>query len=152
MVSKDNFKAFKIEQKYLKDFSKIDFKKFNLKKTSKENIFLYQSLGYKILRWDIKPKVFIDINKNEDEINLSIKEIKGIEVILNKIQISIKVLIKKKLNYLEINRYFNIKISEKPIFLLFVSNYIYEKIIDKVIFKICERFDRKLISKISKYR
>ena len=146
---KKDFRKFTINY-YFENFLLIDISKFNLKKFSDKNIYIYQSLGYKILNWKIKPKIFLNIIFSKDEISISIKEIKGLESLSNQIDINIYVLIRKKLKILEVERYIDLGIKKNNR-TKFISEKIIEKILSIAIIKISQRFDKKLIKKIISY-
>ena len=152
MKIKKNSKNITIQRFNINDFSNLDLKKLNLIESPLKGIYLYQSKGYKIFKWEIKPKIFIKIIRLKDSILLSIEDIKGIGYISNYIEININTSITQKLDSLEINRKITIKFKEKPNYLKFISDEIFDNFIDSIFLKIVERFDKKLIKKIKTYR
>ena len=152
MKIKKNSRNITIENLTINDFSKLDLKKLNLIESPLKSIYSYQSKGYKIFKWEIKPKIFIKIKRLKNSISLLIEDIENIDFISNYFEININTSIRQKLESLEINRNITIKFKEKPNYLKFISDEIFDNLIDRIFFKIVEKVDKKLIKKIKIYK
>ena len=148
----EDHRKFLLENFYFNDLNKFNLEKIQLKKTSKLNQYLYESKGFKILRWHFSPKIIFLIIYGEKNISLETNEklIQGLGLFSDIIKIKINIIIlKNPENSLTAQRYITLGLKKKPNFLRFISNKALKKLLSKALDLISKRVDKKLLFKLS---
>ncbi len=148
----EDHRKFLLENFYFNDLNKFNLEKIQLKKTSKLNQYLYESKGFKILRWHFRPEIIFLINYGEKNISVETNEnlIKGLGLFSDIIKIRINfVILKNPENSFTAQRSITLGLKKKPNFLRFIPNKILKKLLSQALDLIAKRVDKKLLLKLS---
>ena len=121
-----------------------------LEKDKKQNLFIYNSKGFDIIYWKIKPKIAIRITKTNDYLKLQLENnnISGIGDLSQLIRIDIETYITGSSNYCCINSSIKLEVYNERGFLKLIPDYLIQNILKKALVKVSHRFDKKLSIKI----
>ncbi len=148
----EDHRKFLLENFYFNDLNKFNLEKIQLKKTSKLNQYLYESKGFNILRWQIKPEIIFLIIYGEKNISLETNEnlIKGLGLFSDIIKIRINfVILKNPENSYTAQRSITLGFKKKPNFLRFIPNKILKELLSQALDLIAKRVDKRLLLKLS---
>ena len=147
-------KQSKLEHITFLQIKNIDLKYFGLSPTSKPNIYSFNSKHYKFLNYKIKPKLNFLIDKKVDSflIKLDSFDVEGINNLLNHIDLNLEIIISQKGNLCELNRNILLRLVSKEGFFKALPNVVISKLLSKSLHAICSRFDKKLESKLLKFK
>ena len=157
MTLKSSKNNYKLKSNSFKDLINIDLESLNLILIERENIFLYESKGYKLLNFHINPKVYFDIafeDKNNCIIKLKRIEIDEIKSLLNIFKINIDIRINKRKKFIYIERNLSIKVLQGKYLFNFVPYVALNKLLPNLLELITNRFDKKFKLKmtLAKYK
>ena len=148
----ENHQKFLIKNICFNELKKINLEKIQLKKTSKLNQYLYISKGFKILRWNFKPKIIFLIIYRENNIFVESSEklIKGLGLFSDIITIRVKFnILKNPENSFTAERSITLGLKQKPNILRLIPNKILKKMLAQALDLIAKRVDKKLLLKLS---
>ena len=151
MFQQENYQEFQLKDISFNDIYNLNLEKIELKKLPLLNQYLYESKGFKILTWEVKPKIIFLIIYGEDQITIETDEklIKGIGAFSGFIKIRIKFKITKMLKkHCEIKRSIILGIQKKTKLLKLIPNNILEKLVFQSLEIIANRVDKKFFFKI----
>ena len=149
----EDYREFLVENICFKDLKNLNLEKIQLKKTSTLNRYLYKSKGFKILKWYFKPEIIFLINYGENNIFLETSEklIKGLDIFLDIIEITVNFnILKKRENSLKIKRSLTLRLKKTPTFLRLIPSKILKKLLSQALDLLAVRVDKKLLLKLSK--
>ena len=152
MFQQENYQEFQIKDISFNSIYNLNLEKLQLKKLSLLNQYLYESMGFKILTWELNPKITFLIIYGEDQITIETNEtlIKGIGPFSEFIKIRIKFKISKELKeHCVIKRSIILGIPKKPKILKLIPNNILENLLSQSLELIANRVDKKFFYKIS---
>ena len=133
MTAVNSIKEIKIFSKSLSDIKKINLRKLGLNKVNEQNIFIYKSKIFKILKYKIKPQINFSICYEKDNIHFEILSIEGIPKSLKRIfELNIKVDIYQEGNYCNVKRYLSLSLEKNKIFKGFIPDKILHRLLLKV--------------------
>lgn len=130
-------------------FDKINdeyFSKIGIIKVDDSDLYFYQSKNYKLLNWEIKPRIFFKIFKDNRKISISTHDefIKGIDLILKFATIKLNASIQILESQTFIDRSLTISIRRNGLIKFFPRN-IAIKLLNEASSLVGNRFDRKII-------
>ena len=152
MLQLEDHRKFLIENIYLNDLKKLNLETIQLKKTSTLNQYLYESKGFKILRWNFKPEINFLVFYKENHIFVETNEslIKGLGLFSDKITVKVNFnILKSPENSLIAERSVTLGFKKKPKFIKFISNKILKKLLSESLDIIAKRVDKKFLLKLS---
>ena len=147
----EDYREFLVENICFNDLKKLNLEKIQLKKTSTLNQYLYQSKGFKILKWYFKPEIIFLIIYEENNIfaESSEKLMKGLDIFSDIIAITVNFnILKRGENSLKIKRTVYLRLKKTPTFLRFLPNTILKKFLYQALDLIATRVDKKLLFKL----
>ena len=148
----EDHRKFLIENIYLNDLKKLNLETIQLKKTSTLNQYLYESKGFKILRWNFKPEINFLVFYKENNIFVETNEslIKGLGLFSDIITVKVNFnILKSPENSLIAERSVTLGFKKKPKFIKFISNRILKKLLSESLDIIAKRVDKKFLLKLS---
>ena len=146
-----DYRELLVENICFNKLKKLNLEKIQLKKTSTLNQYLYQSKGFKILKWYFKPEIVFLIIYEENNIFVESSEklIKGLDIFSDIIEITVNFnIVKKRENSIKIKRSVTLKLKKIPTFLRFIPNKILRKLLSQALDIITIRVDKKLLLKL----
>ena len=141
-------------------FHQISFEKISSVYLSKigliqinSDLYVYQSKSYRLLNWEIKPKIFFKIYKDKRKVSISThdKLIKGIDLILNFATIKFDASIQILESQTVIDRSLTISLKRNGLIKFFPRNMVL-KILNEALYLVGDRFDRKIIKGLNKLK
>ena len=147
----EDYREFLVKNICFNDLKKLNLEKIQLKKTSTLNQYLYQSKGFKILKWYFKPEIIFLIIYEENNIfaESSEKLMKGLDIFSDIIAIKVNFnILKRGENSLKIKRTVYLRLKKTPTFLRFLPNKILKKFLYQALDLITTRVDKKLLFKL----
>ena len=148
----EDHRKFLLQNFHFNDLNKVNLEKIQLKKTPKLNQYLYESKGFNILRWHIKPEIIFLIIYGEKNISLETNEnlIEGLGLFSDIIKIRINLIIlKNPENSFTAQRSITLGFKKKPNFLKFIPYKILNKLLSQALVLIATRVDKRLLLKLS---
>ena len=146
-TSNRKFSLDKINFNRLLNFNPLDI---GLEKHKKQNSFIYNSKGFDMIYWKIKPKIIIRIIKTNDclKIQLENNNISGIGDLSKLIRIDIETFITGTSDYCFINRSIKLEVYNERGFLKLIPDYLIQNLLKEALAIVSNRFDKKLSNKI----
>ena len=130
----------------------MNLETIQLKKTSTLNQYLYESKGFKILRWNFKPEINFLVFYKENHIFVETNEslIKGLGLFSDIITVKVNFnILKSPENTFIAERSVTLGFKKKPKFIKFISNKILKKLLSESLDIIAKRVDKKFLLKLS---
>ena len=152
MLQLEDHRKFLLENIYFNDLKKLNLETIQLKKTSTLNQYLYESKGFKILRWNFKPEINFLVFYKENHICVETNEslIKGLGLFSDIITVKVNFnILKSPENSLIAERSVTLGFKKKPKFIKFISNKILKKLLSESLDIIAKRVDKKFLLKLS---
>ena len=146
-----DYRELLVENICFNNLKKLNLEKIQLKKTSTLNQYLYQSKGFKILKWYFKPEIIFLIIYEENNIFVESSEklMKGLDIFSDIIAIKVNFnILKRGENSLKIKRTVYLRLKKTPAFLRFLPNKILKKFLYQALDQITTRVDKKLLFKL----
>tara|TARA_Y100000589_G_C26879905_1_gene517579 strand:+ start:195 stop:665 length:471 start_codon:yes stop_codon:yes gene_type:complete len=146
-----DYRELLVENICFSNLKKLNLEKIQLKKTSTLNQYLYQSKGFKILKWYFKPEIIFLIIYEENNIFAESNEklMKGLNIFSDIIEITVNFnILKRGENSLKIKRTVYLRLKKTPTFLRFIPNKILKKFLNQALDLIATRVDKKLLFKL----
>ena len=141
-------------------FHQISFEKISSVYLSKigliqinSDLYVYQSKSYRLLNWEIKPKIIFRIYKDKSKISISThdKLLKGIDLILKFATIKFDASIQILESQTVIDRSLTISLRRNGLIKIFPRNMVL-KLLDEAAYLVGDRFDRKIIKGLNKIK
>ena len=142
-------------------FHQISFNKINseylsnigLMKIINSDLYVYQSKEYRLLNWEIKPRIFFKICKEKRKISISThdKLIEGIDFILKFATIKFNASIQISESQTVIDRSLTISLRRDGLIKIFPRNILL-KLLNEALCLVGDRFDRKIIKGLNKIK
>ena len=142
-------------------FHQISFNKINseylsnigLMKIINSDLYVYQSKEYRLLNWEIKPRIFFKICKEKRKISISThdKLIEGIDFILKFANIKFNASIQISETQTVIDRSLTISLRRNGLIKIFPRNIVF-KLLNETLYLVGDRFDRKIIKGLNKIK
>ena len=142
-------------------FQKISFDKISAEYLSKiglikiinTDLYVYQSKSFKLLNWEIKPKIFFKIYKNKRKIIILThdKLLKGIDLILKFATIKFDASIQILESQTVIDRSLTISLRRNGLIKIFPRNIVL-KLLNETLYLVGDRFDRKIIKGLNEIK
>ena len=125
--------------------------KIGLIKIINSDLYVYQSKIYKLLNWEIKPKIFFKIYRDKRKISISTddKLIKGIDFILKFATIKFDASIQILESQTVIDRSLTISLRRNGLIKIFPRKMVL-KLLNEALYLVGDRFDRKIIKGLNK--
>jgi len=135
----------KISSEYLSNIGLI--------KIINSDLYVYQSKSYRLLNWEIKPKIFFKIYKDKRQVSISThdKLIQGIDLILKFATIKFDASIQILESQTVIDRSLTISLRRDGFIKFFPRNMVL-KILNETSYLVGDRFDRKIIKGLNKIK
>ena len=140
-------------------FHQISFNKINseylsnigLMKIINSDLYVYQSKEYRLLNWEIKPRIFLKIHKDKRKISISThdKLIEGIDFILKFATIKFNASIQISESQTVIDRSLTISLRRNGLIKIFPRKMVL-KLLNEALYLVGDRFDRKIIKGLNK--
>ena len=117
-----------------------------LEKNKKQNLYTFNSKGFDILYWKIKPKIVIRIIKTNNFLKLQLENnhISGIGDLSKLIRIDIEAKITGSPYYCFIDRSIILEVYNDRGFIKFIPEYLIQKFVKEALVIVSNRFDSKL--------
>jgi len=117
-----------------------------LEKNNKQNLYTYNSKGFDILYWKIKPKIVIRISKTNNCLKLQVENnhISGIGDLSKLIRINIETRITGSPDYCFIDRSIILEVYNDRGFIKFIPEYLIQKLLKEALVIVSNRFDKRL--------
>ena len=142
-------------------FHQVSFNKINseylsnigLMKIINSDLYVYQSKEYRLLNWEIKPRIFFKIHKDKRKISISThdKLIEGIDFILKFATIKFNASIQISESQTVIDRSLTISLRRDGLIKIFPRNILL-KLLNEALCLVGDRFDRKIIKGLNKIK
>ena len=141
---------------HLISFDKISteyLSKIGLIKIINSDLYVYQSKSYRLLNWEIKPRIFFRIYKDKRKISISThdKLIEGIDLILKFATIKFDASIQILESQTVIDRSLTISLRRNGLIKIFPRDMVL-KLLNEAIYLVGDRFDRKIIKGLNKIK
>ena len=151
-IEKTLTKQFVFHQISFEKISSVYLSKIGLIKINSD-LYVYQSKSYRLLNWEIKPKIFFKIYKDKRKVSISThdKLIKGIDLILNFATIKFDASIQILESQTVIDRSLTISLKRNGLIKFFPRNMVL-KILNEALYLVGDRFDRKIIKGLNKLK
>ena len=141
---------------HLISFDKISteyLSKIGLIKIINSDLYVYQSKSYRLLNWEIKPRIFFRIYKDKRKISISThdKLIEGIDLIFKFATIKFDASIQILESQTVIDRSLTISLRRNGLIKIFPRDMVL-KLLNEAIYLVGDRFDRKIIKGLNKIK